>query len=212
MEEKECNVCNKLKILNFFHKSKSGILGRHNTCKECRSKLRKELKFEPIKEGTKLCFKCNKELNVENFYKDKSSTNGLQTYCKKCSVSNTKKWGSTFEGFLKKLYKDIQNNSERKSKKIDVCISIDDIKDIYNKQNGLCALTGIPLTYTIQNSRNTENIVNKYNISVDRIDSTKDYVKDNIQLVCAIINRMKMDLSESTFIELCKKVADYEKI
>ena len=55
-----------------------------------------------------------------------------------------------------------------------------------------------------------------YNISIDRIDSSKGYTKDNIQLVCASLNNMKMDLKNKHFIQLCKLVAgvplSYNKI
>jgi len=42
--------------------------------------------------------------------------------------------------------------------------------------------------------------VNKYNISIDRIDSSKGYTKDNIQLVGSIINIMKNDIKEEDFL------------
>ena len=43
--------------------------------------------------------------------------------------------------------------------------------------------------------------------SLDRIDSTKGYSKDNIQWVHKDINCMKMDFSQQYFIDLCVKVA-----
>lgn len=55
------------------------------------------------------------------------------------------------------------------------------------------------MTFCFKNKEN-EN----YNISVDRIDSSKGYTKDNVQLVCDIVNRMKLDLNMSKFVELCK--------
>ena len=54
--------------------------------------------------------------------------------------------------------------------------------------------------------KGNQHIINKFNISVDRIDSNKDYSKDNIQLVGAIINRIKSDLSNDEFTEICNMV------
>jgi hypothetical protein len=53
---------------------------------------------------------------------------------------------------------------------------------LWEKQKGLCALTGIPMTYKFYEGR-----VNT-NLSVDRIDSAKGYSKDNVQLVCMAAN------------------------
>ncbi len=66
------------------------------------------------------------------------------------------------------------------------------VKFLYYKQSGLCALTKLPL--------NNDS-------SIDRIDSTIGYIKGNIQLLLTIINRMKRDLPQQEFIELCKAVA-----
>lgn len=45
-------------------------------------------------------------------------------------------------------------------------------------------------------------------VSIDRIDSTKGYTKDNTQLVCDIVNRMKLDLPMNEFVILCKIIYD----
>lgn len=42
----------------------------------------------------------------------------------------------------------------------------------------------------------------------NRIDSTKGYTKDNTQLVCDIVNRMKLDLPMNEFVTLCKIIYD----
>lgn len=44
------------------------------------------------------------------------------------------------------------------------------------------------------------NGLNKYNVSIDIIDSFKGYMVDNIQLIGAIINIMKNDIEEKDFL------------
>lgn len=43
---------------------------------------------------------------------------------------------------------------------------------------------------------------------MDRIDSNKDYTKDNIQLTCKLANMMKHELSHEQFIKLCHIVGE----
>jgi hypothetical protein len=43
--------------------------------------------------------------------------------------------------------------------------------------------------------------------SLDRIDSSKGYTKNNIQWIYKPINSMKRDYTQERFIELCKLVA-----
>lgn len=81
-------------------------------------------------------------------------------------------------------------------------IDIDFMYCLWQKQKGKCALTGIPMTTTKHGRRNT-------NISIDRIDSTKGYTKENVQLVCSAINFMKANMDNSTFLYFCKEVIDY---
>ena len=64
-------------------------------------------------------------------------------------------------------------------------------------------MTGIDLTF--------DTLVNTFDgtASLDRIDSSKGYTKDNVQWVHKDINYIKRDLSDSEFITLCKKVATH---
>lgn len=84
---------------------------------------------------------------------------------------------------------------------IPVEITFEDILDVWRRQGGFCKYSGVPLTYKPHQRASGENTA-----SIDRIDSTKGYVKGNIQFVHKRINSMKNDMSEEVFIEWCRKV------
>ena len=66
---------------------------------------------------------------------------------------------------------------------------------VYEKQQGLCAISKVPLTcIKIPNHKRIHT-----NLSIDRIDSNLDYTMSNIQLVCAIVNVMKSNLTMDEF-------------
>ena len=60
----------------------------------------------------------------------------------------------------------------------------------------------VPLAVNIDGSPTS----NPYNISVDRINSSIGYTKDNIQLVCVCVNHMKWDLDEKIFLDICETI------
>jgi hypothetical protein len=80
-----------------------------------------------------------------------------------------------------------------------VSISIQDGWELFLKQNRKCALSGIDLTFPIKTK-------GEYTASLDRIDSSKDYIKGNIQWVHKHINVMKNKFPQSYFIEMCKLI------
>jgi len=84
----------------------------------------------------------------------------------------------------------------RKNKEFNITLS--DLLDLWDEQQGLCAYTKLPLQFE----------ANKFDlVSLDRIDSSKGYVVGNIQLVCAAVNLMKMAMTEAQFISLCHLVS-----
>lgn len=87
-------------------------------------------------------------------------------------------------------------------KKLDV--SITDIWELFLQQDKKCALTGLPLTFP---TKNTNSEFKKSTASLDRIDSNKGYVKNNLQWVHKDINKMKNIYSNKYFIKMCKLVS-----
>lgn len=49
------------------------------------------------------------------------------------------------------------------------------------------------------------------NVSIDRIDSSKGYTKDNIWLICSAVNFMKSNLNLEEFKQYCQAVINYKK-
>jgi len=58
--------------------------------------------------------------------------------------------------------------------------------DAWDRQGGCCVITGIPLELEIPVSKTRE--LNPFAPSLDRIDSGRGYTKDNVRIVCVIVN------------------------
>lgn len=78
-------------------------------------------------------------------------------------------------------------------------ITIKDGWEKFEKQEGKCSISGVNIVFGRRHKTPTT-------ASLDRIDSTKGYTKDNIHWVHKKINQIKMDMSLSEFIDWCKKV------
>lgn len=79
-------------------------------------------------------------------------------------------------------------------------ITLEDVWDMYLKQEKKCALSGVPISFTKDK--------NGYSASIDRIDSSKEYDIDNVQLVHKDINLMKNRFDQTYYINMCKLVAN----
>lgn len=84
-----------------------------------------------------------------------------------------------------------------KDRQLSWTLSLEDLNDLWSKQAGLCALSGVVLTNDF-----------KGNVSLDRIDSTKGYFVGNVQLVHKALNLMKRNMTDEVFIDWCRKVAN----
>jgi hypothetical protein len=84
-------------------------------------------------------------------------------------------------------------------------LKIEDAWEQFQRQSGQCALTGWGLTLeSIKGVNQTGE--GRRTGSLDRIDSTRGYEKDNIQWVHKEINKMKGSLTTTRFCEICHAV------
>jgi hypothetical protein len=109
------------------------------------------------------------------------------------------KWQG-YENLSARYFNRIKKNA--KSRGHNCNISIKDAWKQFVKQNGKCALTNIELKFDSASS------IRDGNASLDRINSSRGYTKNNIQWVLKHINMMKRNLPEHEFIHYCKLVVD----
>lgn len=82
-------------------------------------------------------------------------------------------------------------------------LTIEDIWQMYEDQEGVCSLSGVPIGWAEKGLTATA--------SIDRIDSSEGYIKGNVQLVHKDVNFMKQQFDQEYFISMCKAVADKVK-
>lgn len=212
---KECvGPCGQSKPLTEFNSSKgTGQLGFANVCKECRELDRREhLNTEKQTEGTKYCNACFEYHDVSEFYGNVySEKDGLQSVCKKWGILRGKKSNSTPSGYSRVLMQDVKKRCGKDAKVergITNEINKNFILTLFKRQKEKCCLTGIYLTHTCMTDRTPGDchIINPFNMSIDRIDSSKGYTKDNVRLVGAVINAIKWTLDDDMLRKMCLKI------
>lgn len=103
--------------------------------------------------------------------------------------------GDPFLFSISRFYKQWKCGAEGRNKEFK--LEITDIINLWNNQSGKCALSGLPL-------QTTKDI---FDVSLDRIDSNKPYLLDNVQLVLKEVNYMKQASTQDRFIELCSIIS-----
>jgi len=112
---------------------------------------------------------------------------------------------SPYRWFIKCL----RSRSKTNPKKY-VNLTAEDLKLLFEKQQGTCPITGwklkLPLT-----TNGWKNNKRPENASVDRINSSEGYTKDNVRFVSYIANIARNTYSDDTLIDFCRAVTEYTK-
>lgn len=152
----------------------------------------------------KRCTNCGTEKPVKEFGKTKRSRDGRQSWCNECCRPIKKAWrernkqkGADYqrryllENPMMNLYKTMQNTAKRRRKQICHVTRLD-LEKIWEDQKGICYWSGMPM----------EKVAGKWKnpmaVSVDRLDTSKEYTVDNIVLCCSWANfgRMQTPVDE----------------
>lgn len=80
-------------------------------------------------------------------------------------------------------------------------ISLNDLREVWESQKGICPYSGAILDLKSKDF--------KVKASLDRIDSSKGYVKGNVQFVLTPVNLMKGTMTHEQTIEFCKIIANH---
>ncbi len=118
------------------------------------------------------------------------------TTCGKCFDGNQRQLGNISRLWFTRIKKAAQN------RKLEFKLTMQMLDDLLSYQKKQCVYTKLPIFI----SNNYDGLGST--ASLDRIDSTKGYIIDNVQFVHKDINWMKKDFDEKHFIKLCKLVSN----
>jgi|DEB0MinimDraft_4_1074332.scaffolds.fasta_scaffold51846_2 hypothetical protein len=143
---------------------------------------------------------CGSKINVRN--DSLKSGNTQSCGCQRKTGENH----GNYKGYKKlrsQHWSSILHGAKRRN--LEVKITIEEAWEQYEKQDGKCALTGRDIFFAKTNKTITQSTA-----SLDRIDPSKGYTKENIQWVHKKVNQMKWDLQQFDFIQICKEVVKNE--
>ncbi len=103
------------------------------------------------------------------------------------------------------LFRDHLRRARRREQEFRLELS--DLKEVWDNQNGLCVYSGISLRHPHYKGSNDVMTT----ASLDRIDSSKGYVKGNVQFISMAINYMKSTMTHDQTMDLCKTIALHHK-
>ena len=149
---------------------------------------------------SKVCGHCKIDKPLTDYTKNNAAGDGLQYKCRTCDLAyQAKRRAENYEEDLEysrtyqrnrrknfdyRLQMLINASKQRaKNKDREHTITVEDVKAIYPK-DGCCPIFGMKLEFNTAGFRETSP-------SIDRIDSTKGYTPDNIQIISWKANRVK---------------------
>ena len=149
----------------------------------------------------KPCSECGK---MQSYLRKNYATESLRLdkTCKKCSNRKTE---NSHRGWYRNIRISWFNRykTQAQIRNYEFTITIDHVADLMEKHNFKCALSKLDISFPEQGTVNDGSM----RASIDRIDSSKGYTPDNIQIITKKINMMKQQYSQEEFIEMCKLVA-----
>ena len=147
--------------------------------------------------------KCGAVANVDAY----TLVAGRSNSCKLCSLPRNTDKNPSWKGY-KEIPSSWFNRFKRGSKR-EFEITIEDVWELYLKQDKKCTLTGTDISFKNTRTRGSKESGTSCTASIDRIDSNKGYTVTNIQLVHKDVNIMKNAFDQHYFISLCKAVVDW---
>lgn len=174
-----------------------------------------------------ICYQCEKKFSRRKACHNQSLRLGRKEFCSRsCSVIyGNKSPKRCRSGILKNLKKGsekdeysefrwfmrvIKQRSKENGTEYDVDLAY--LKHIWIEQKGVCPLTGWSMILPKSKSKNIwpeENPM--YRASVDRIDSSLGYIKDNIRFIAVIANYAKSIWTDKELLHFCESVVYYQK-
>lgn len=215
-----CVSCNNTLTLDnfYYHSTRSDGWNRYRPkCKECRRKGPRTQWSRPkheemISKGVQECSHCKETKPLNKFYSNGCFKDGVKKYrtkCIDCVLTDSKKsHKETYKEKIKIRSANPRNyisgllNHASQRKKGNYNLDLPYLIELYEKQNGKCAISGRKMTHIAGEGRVLTNI------SIDRINNDGGYTKGNVQLVCFCVNMMKQTFTTEDLLDWCRNILE----
>jgi hypothetical protein len=208
---KWCRTCKQTKRAAEFYKNvriKDALAVECRVCSQARfKKMYAESRAIPALLAPKKCPVCKETKPASGFGISPLMRDGIKTVCKRCEHLMRVERGSTIKSYLRRT---IRGAEKRKHASIPNLggITLDHLLRVWKQQKGRCIYTGIKMAHRIA-SRGTREFWRS--VSLDRIDSSKPYESNNVQLVCRFANLAKADMNEGIFAEFLEAIWRHQR-
>jgi len=149
--------------------------------------------------GVKYCAGCNTRKQIEDF-RMKSHPRGVHrdSVCTVCSQDRSREYrNNTWRGRAAELFRAAK--SRAKVRGLEFNLDKKWIVDRLEAINFTCEVTGIPFALPLGDGSSGIGFANRFGASLDRIDSSRGYTKDNVRIVTNRINVALGDLTDAQF-------------
>ena len=128
-----------------------------------------------------------------------------------CSYCETKRQSESRHkdrvNFLNSKLRDINSRAKKDGPKLSVKCTVDFLLQLFEEQKGLCAISGMPMTWGHEGQHGNSGNRRGTNISIDRIDSDLMYNPENVRLVCDRVNKIKSNMDDTDLYFWCAQIA-----
>lgn len=94
-----------------------------------------------------------------------------------------------------------------KERGLEFAVTLEYVDSKFKEQGGKCAYSGRPLQFTRSHKKNRID----QTASLDRIDSTKGYIKGNVHWIHKDLQFMKVNSPHETFLKRCQEISKYQE-
>lgn len=161
-----------------------------------------------------ICEECGKKFERRTAEVNRSLKKGRRQFCsRKCNgkntpiITNRDKYPPSTKGLKSDNRKDefspFRPHMNRiKSRNHEVDLTLEDLKALWEEQEGVCPLTGWELEHVKVGRRAVAKTA-----SLDRIDNSMGYLNGNVRWIANIANMCKQSWDDEEVIAFCKAVA-----
>jgi len=137
-------------------------------------------------------------------YKETYNNDLVKKTCRSCGCLDIESHTTGYGDITGSFWCDLTSSAKNRNIKLEIDIIF--LDTLLKEQKYKCKISGLPIKIAPRRKKH------ETTASVDRIDSSKGYIKDNVQFVHKHVNIMKNCHTTEYFLSLCKEIVINNKL